>query len=401
MRGSDRLVFSPTFAPFFFGNLLSNCGTWFQNIAQSLLVYRATGSSFLVGAVGFAQFGSVLFLSPWAGSVADRFDRRRLLIATQLFSAGFTALLTIAAAADVTSTPVILVLVAAIGVGNAFATPAMSAIVPQLVAPEQVPRAIALHSVTYNLARAIGPLLGAAVIARFGIVPAFGVNTLSYLSLVVALLVLRPRSHVTGKRPERSGFMGGVRLVQRIPGLPRYLLAVVAIALTADPVATLAPALAIDVFGHSESFVGVMIAAFGAGAVAAAALSSMRAENLDNRLLTRLATLGIGMAGVGLAPNGWVALVALVIAGYGYLGANSLATSSIQLRIDDSQRGRVMAVWSIAFLGVKPISAVISGALAELVGARASMVVMCVPAIGVAAWLRRTSPSRPVATAAA
>jgi MFS family permease len=399
--GAASLIFSRGFAPFFFGNLLSNCGTWFQNIAQVLLVFRATGSSFMVGAVGFAMFGSVIFLSPLAGSAADRFDRRRLLIVTQVTAAAFTTLLTIAAAADAASTPVVLVLVAAIGAANAIATPAMSAIVPQLVAPDQVPRAIALHSVTYNLARAIGPMVGAAVIARFGLVPAFGVNALSYLGLTVALLVLRPRPHVVGATPLRPGFTSGIRLVRSIPGLPRYLLAVVAIALTADPVATLAPALAIDVFDSSESFVGLMIAAFGCGAVAAAALSSMRREGLDARLRLRLATLGIGIGCMGLAPSPPVALIALAIAGYGYLGANSLATSSIQLRIDDSQRGRVMAMWSIAFLGTKPISAVISGSLAELLGARASAVAMCLPAVAVAMWLRRTRSREPAAGASA
>src|SRR5579871_1967153 len=148
-----RVMLRRNFWPYFVGNLLSNCGTWFQNLAQAIFVYRLTGSTLLVGLVNFAQFIGVFVLAPWAGSAADRFDRRRLLILTQIGAvvcSGVLALLTKAGAA---SSAVVIVMALFLGLTTAFAIPAMQALVPLLVDREELSAGIALNSLTFNLAR--------------------------------------------------------------------------------------------------------------------------------------------------------------------------------------------------------------------------------------------------------
>ncbi len=195
-----RVLRDANFWPYFAGNLFSNCGTWFQNLAQALLIYRLTGSTLLVGVVNFAQFVGTFALAPWAGAAADRFDRRRLMIVTQLLAVVVTGVLALFAAAGAATTPVVISLALVLGITTAFSVPAMQALVPLLVPTHELAGAVALNSVTFNLARAVGPVLGAIVVERFGIPAAFALNALSYLALVVALLVIEPRSSRGARR---------------------------------------------------------------------------------------------------------------------------------------------------------------------------------------------------------
>ena len=153
-----RLMGDRNFGPYFAGNFLSNCGTWFQNIAQALLVYRLTGSTFLVGVVNFAQFGGVFLLAPWAGRAADRYDRRRLLVVTQFGALAVSLTMAALTQADVATAPIVILLALAMGLTLAFAIPALLALVPLLVEQHDIAPAIALNTVTFNLARAVGPV---------------------------------------------------------------------------------------------------------------------------------------------------------------------------------------------------------------------------------------------------
>jgi len=215
-----RVLGDRNFWPYFAGNLASNCGSWFQTLAQSLLIFRLTGSTFLVGAVNFAQFSGAFVLAPWAGSAADRFDRRRLMIVTQVVSVGITAVLAMLSAADLATAPVIIGLVLLLGACIAFYVPAMQALVPLLVPTHELAGAVALNSVTFNLARAIGPVVGAVVISQFGITAAFGLNSASYLLLIVGLLMVHPRPQAP--RPQvRPKLSESIRLVLVTRNCPR------------------------------------------------------------------------------------------------------------------------------------------------------------------------------------
>jgi MFS family permease len=381
-----RVLRDRNYWPYFVGNLVSNCGSWFQNIAQALLVYRLTGSTFLVGVVNFAQFVATFALAPWSGGAADRFDRRKLMIAMQLASTAVTGVLAALAAAHLATTPVVMGLALLLGTATAFSVPAMQALVPLLVPAHELAGAVALNSVTFNLARAIGPVLGAFVVARLGIPAAFGLNSLSYLFLVAALFVVHPRPQA--QRPkQRPRLSESLKLVWGDARLLALMLTVVALSLTADPVNTLTPGFATRIFHSHDTLVGVLVGAFGLGAVLAAFFSGREARDVERRVVITMAVLGAGMAAFALAPSLPFGLVALVIGGAGYLASNTTATTAIQLEVDDAQRGRVMALWSVAFLGIRPFGSLLDGAVAQTWGLRQAGLLMAAPALLAAAAL--------------
>jgi MFS family permease len=366
-----------SFGPYFFGNAASASGTWFQNLAASILVYRLTQSPFLLGVLNFCQFTPVLVLSPWAGSLADRVDRRRLLLCTQLVSTALSATLAGLAWGGAADEWVVIGLSGALGVATAVGVPAQQALIASLVEEEDVPQAVALNSMTFNLARAVGPASAAAVIATLGIAWAFALNSVSYLLLVGGLLLARPR---TEERSERGSLLESFRLLRENPKLAVALLIVMVAGFGSDPVNTESPAFA-HAFGYSDAWAGAIVAFFGAGAVAAALLVAGRVAGSRRRMAVTLAALGTGMALFSLSP--WLPLgfAFLALAGFGYLGSNTSATTRLALGVSASQRGRIMALWSIAFLGLRPVASLADGAIAGTFGVRTAGVVLGAPAL--------------------
>ena len=379
-----RVATSRGFGPYFLGNALSASGTWFQNLAAALLVYRLTHSPFLLGVLNFAQFLPVLLLAPWAGGLADRYDRRRLLLVTQSAAVVLSAALGALALADRASTAVVIVFAVALGVTSGLSVPAQQALVASLVAPRDLGAAIALNSMTFNIARAAGPALAAAVIAGFGIPAAFFVNAASYLVFVGALLFLRPRAQ---RRAARAPLRESLELLRRQPRLVWLLLVVTVAGFGSDPVNTEAPAFAREL-GHPDTFAGIIIGVFGAGAVTAAFLYAGR-EGSPRLTVATLTLLGLGMSAFALSPSLWLGFVFLFVAGFGYLSSNARATTQLQLEVDETQRGRIMALWSIAFLGLRPFASLADGALASLLGVRWAGVALALPALVLAGLIGR------------
>jgi MFS family permease len=376
-RAAWRVIRSRSFGPYFVGNAASASGTWFQNLAASILVYRLTHSPFLLGVLNFCQFTPVLLLSPWAGGLADRVDRRKLLLCTQLFSTLLSATLAALAWGGAANQWVVIGVSAALGVATAVGVPAQQALIASLVDEKDVPQAVALNSMTFNLARAVGPASAAAVIATLGIAWAFALNAGSYLLLVAGLLLARPR---TEERAERGSLLASFRLLRENPTLAVALLIVMVAGFGSDPVNTESPAFA-HAFGYSDAWAGAIVAFFGVGAVCAALLVAGRVAGSRRRMALTLAALGTGMALFSLTP--WLPLgfVFLAIAGFGYLGSNTSATTRLALGVPPSQRGRIMALWSIAFLGLRPVASLTDGAIAGTLGVRAAGVVLGVPAL--------------------
>jgi MFS family permease len=387
-----RVLGRRNFWPYFAGNLLSNCGTWFQVIAQALLVYRLTGSTLLVGVVNFAQFVGVFVLAPWAGSAADVFDRRRLLVITQIGAIAVTASLALLNSRGLAPAPVVIGMALLLGLTTAFAIPAMQALVPLLVPREELGAAVALNSLTFNLARAIGPVAGALVVATLGITAAFALNSLSYVALLVGLALVKPTGQARpAQRPKLSE---SLRLVREDVMLAALLLTVAAISLSADPVSTLTPGFATKIFHRPDSYTGYLVGAFGLGAVVAAVTLAGRGRDLVRRLPLTCLVLAGGMIAFGLAPALWVGYAGLAIAGFGFLLTNTAATTALQLEVHDSQRGRVMALWSLAFLGLRPFGSLADGAVAQGVGLRPAAVAMASVALLAAAALLWLLPRR-------
>ena len=373
-----RLIRHRNFGPYFVGNASSATGTWFQNLAASLFVYRQTHSPFLLGVLQFANFIPVLLLAPWAGSAADRFDRRRVVLVSQVVATSLSAVLGALAWAGLARVWVVMACAVRLGVVSAFAAPASQALIGDLVPRAELQSAVALNSMTYNLARAVGPALAALSVRKLGVPASFAINSGSYMVLVAGVLVVRTAPRRRASRAE-TRLRESLRLVRDEPRLLAFLLIVTAVGFASDPVNTEAPAFA-HAFGRPDTDAGYLIGAFGGGAVAAAFLLA----GSRRRMLTTLVLLGTGIVAFSLTPWLPVGLGFLAVAGFGYLASNTSATSRLQLEVAEHQRGRIMALWSVAFLGLRPVASLADGAIAGAFGVRTAGVVLAVPALAVA-----------------
>ncbi|MGB8360382.1 MAG: MFS transporter [Acidimicrobiia bacterium] len=381
-RGAFGALRDRRFGPYLAGNFVSNIGNWFQNVAAGIVVYELTGSNTLVGLVSVLQFMATLLLSPWSGALADRFDRRNLLILAQAISAsGAVGLAIWVGLTGVDGLPGIWpVLVAGgiIGLGYAVGVSAMNALIPALVEPRDLDEAIALNSASFTVARATGPALAGLVVAALGAGWAFGINALTFLPLIVILAIIRQRP------VERSGSDRSVRAgfayVKERPAMLWLVLATLTVGWAGDPVNTLSPAYA-EMFGRGEAFIGLQVAAFGTGsAIASLGVRVVRVRfGTVETAKTGIALLGVGLIGFALAPSEVVVLVALFIAGVGFLFAVTTTNSNLQRRLDENMRGRVMALWSMAFLGSRPIAGIIDGAVGDLVSPRVGVLTAAIP----------------------
>jgi MFS family permease len=325
----------------------------------------------------------VLLLSPWAGSLADRIDRRRLLLATQVAATALTAVLAALAWNGRASEWVVIGFSAGLGVLSAVSVPAQQSLIAALVEEEDVPQAVALNSMTFNLARAIGPASAAGVIAALGIPWAFAINAGSYLLLVAGLLVSRPREEERAEQATGS-LRDSLGLLRGRPALVLSLLVVMVAGFGSDPVNTESPAFA-HAFGYRDTWAGIIVGCFGAGAVTAALLVAGRVAGSRRRMATTLGALGAGILLFAVSPWLPLGLAFLVVAGFGYLGSNTSATARLTLDVAPSQRGRIMGLWSIAFLGLRPVASLADGGLAGAFGVRTAGVVLAVPALVAAA----------------
>lgn len=393
-RSARELLTDRTFGTYFVGNLVSNCGTWLQNIAAAVVVYRLTGSTFAVGAVSILQFAASLLLAPWAGALSDRVDRRRLLIAGQVISVAAAAGLALwTAAVGVEGLPgpwPIFAAATLIGIGWAISAPTMQALVPALVQENDLEQAIALNSITFNLARAVGPAFGALALVTLGPAGTFGVNAGSYMVLIIALLLIRPRPI------ERRGHSGdgsvreGLRYVRSQRPLFVLLVGVTALGFGTDPVNTLTPAIADDL-GGGDALVGWLVSAFGLGSAGMAfAVGHVRRRvALGHMAVVGLAVMAAGLYGLAASSLVVVAIASLFVAGVGFLLALTGLTTELQRRVPERFLGRVMALWAVAFLGSRPAAALLDGAVGDAFGPRVAAAVAATLTAVVAWWVTR------------
>jgi MFS family permease len=342
--------------------------------------------------LNFAQFIPILVLAPWAGGAADRWNRRSLLLVTQTCAIVLSGGLGLLAWQGLAPPAVVIADAIALGVVSAFSAPAQQALIATLVEEPEVPTAVALNSMTFNLARAVGPASAALAVEYLGIPAAFGINAASYLVFVGALLLIGPQPQESADRA--MGHMrASIELLRRRPQLVVFLVIVAAVGFASDPVNTLAPAWA-HAFGQKDTFGGYIVGVFGAGAVTAAFVVAGRVGGSRRRMFATLLLLGGGMVLFALTPWLALALPVLFVAGFGYLASNTHATSRLQLGVDPWERGRVMALWSVAFLGLRPFASLLDGALAGAFGVRVAAVVLALPALGCAAWVAMRARTR-------
>lgn len=382
------------FGIFFVGAALSNIGTWCQNLAAILLVYRLTESTMVVSLVTVAQFSAPVLLAPWAGLVADRYDRRHVLMATQLAGAVVSAGLAVATLTEHISATGALCTILLLGVCQAFQSPAQLSLTPLMTSADHRELGMSLNSSQFNLARAIGPIVANLIIVAWGIGEAFVFNTFTYFLYVIALRFVRP------SRQERSVGRSRLRdtlgVVRAEPLIVPMLLVGLVISGSTDVVATLGPALSIEVTGD-DGATGYLISAFGAGAVLTAFLLVPWLRRFPRRLAWTVVAQGVGVLVVAVAPGLTVAMIGFAVAGGAFLASSNRALTLVQGLVPAASLGRVMAIWILAFLGGRPLFALTEGLVDSVAGPRAAAAVVALTifaaAAGVAITSRRLGPA--------
>lgn len=359
------------FRLYFIGQLLSLNGTWMQSVAQAWLVYRLTDSSFMLGLVAFLNLGPVLVLGLFGGALADRYSRYRLFWVTQTLAmaqAFVLAGLTLSGQVQVTH---ILILATLLGVVHAFEIPARHALVAGLVSRAELPNAIALNSSLFNLARFIGPTLAGALVALIGEGLVFMLNGLSFMSVLIALALMRPRPAMHARPATGRGLWAGLYFAWRQPPL-RWALALVAlISMVGTPYLVLMPVFAREVFGGGAQQLGLLVGAAGLGALLGALRLAQREQSTG---LERIIVASGVLAGAGLflfsqASSFVLAMMVLPLTGFGITSLVAATNTFLQLEAEDSLRGRLMSLFSVVFLGFAPIGNLAAGGIAHHIGA--------------------------------
>jgi MFS family permease len=377
-RSPWRTLEHRDFRLYFAGNATSNLGSWFQTTAQVVLAYRLSGgSAFAVGLVAFVEFFGALVLWPLTGMLADRLDRRRLLVGTQVMAFGAAGGLAVLEFMGALSYPWLLVGALLIGLSWTFSFPAFSALIPSLVPSDDVKSAMTLNTVSNNVGRALGPVLGVVVIALSGFKWVFFGNAISFAVIVVALLAVKADTSV--RQPERPR----VRDTFRIVGVKRDVWLVVAVAglvtFTIDPFTVLGPALATKL-GWPDNWSGWFLTALGVGMV----LGSLKPRS--GRLWRRgvawyVALLAVSVVVFVVSPWWLLSIAAALVAGAASLLALSNAQAFLLKEVNPAEYGRVMAVWTMAFAGSRPIASIIDGWLAVHIGPSWAGVIIALPAL--------------------
>ncbi|MCF4164370.1 MFS transporter [Zavarzinia compransoris] len=363
---------------FFSGQAISLTGTWVQMVALSWLVYRLTGSALMLGTVVFVNQLPIFLLSPLAGALADRVAKRRLVIMTQAAQMVLAALLAVLTLSDAVTVPAILVLSALVGIAQAIDIPTRQAFVVEMVGKPDLPNAIALNSSLFNAARLIGPSIGGLVVAAVGEGWCFAINAVSF-GAVIASLALMP---VTGAPSPASGgrglaaIVGGFAYVRAEKRAFRLLALAGWASLVGMPYTTLLPIYADLHHGGGPDTLGLLMGAAGAGAfLGAAGLAILgRAPGIRAAAVAAIA-FGAALSLFALAGSLPLALGALAVAGFSMMTLVGSVNIGLQLMVPDELRGRVMALFSMMFLGMAPFGGLLVGAAAEGIGVVAATVI--------------------------
>jgi MFS family permease len=379
MKQALRALRSRNFRIFYAGMAVSILGTWMQTVGASWLVYRLTGSAFLLGLVAAAQQLPMLFLAPVAGVWADRVDRRKLLIATQVLTLLQAATLTaLTLTGVVTPTHVVLVSLV-LGVVNAVETPTRQAFLLEMVdSKADLPNAIALQSMMFNTARLVGPTLAGFVVAAFGEAWCFALNTASYVAILAAYARMQMKPRAAGPAPAHllEELAAGFRWVFGLMPARRLLLLVAAISFFSAPWQPLMPIVAAERFAGDSRTLGFLIGAVGGGALCGTLFLAFRSSirGLGSLIAGASLAAGIGLTLFALAPKLWLALAILPVLGFGIIVSAASTNTILQTISDEDKRARVISIYVMIFLGMGPIGNFIAGSLAEWVGARWTLV---------------------------
>ena len=366
------------FRVLWFGAFVSTVGTWMQKVAQSWLVFDLTASSFYLGLDDFLGQLPILLFTLIGGVIADRHDRRRLLIGSQYVQMATAFTLAALVFWDRVSVWQILALSFVTGLAQAFGGPAYQSLIPSLVGRKDLANAIALNSIQFNLARVFGPLLAGAALAAFGTAACFGLNGLSFVIVIVALLSLGVK-HIppAERKPILHELKGGISYVRSEGSIVALTVLAFMTTFLGLPLLTFLPVFARDVFDGDIGVYSEMMAYSGTGAVVGALIVAWlgRFRHMGLALLLVQVTFGLLIVGFALSRVFWVSNLLLFLAGGALIVVFSMTASLVQLIVPDHLRGRVVSIYMVAFRGGMPLGSLAGGYAASLASAPAVLAV--------------------------
>ena len=380
LQSIGRSLSNHNYRLFFVGQGISLIGTWMTRVATAWLVFRLSGpdAAFLLGVVGFAGQSPCFFLAPFAGVLVDRWSRHQLLVVTQILSLVQSALLAVVAFYGEPSSSTIwqiVLLSLSQGLINAFDVPARQAFLVEMVAlKEDLANAIALNSSLVNGARLIGPSLAGILIAVSGEGWCFVVDAVSYVAVVLALLAMhlpvREPTHHHSRRIWHE-LVEGIRYAFGFAPIRSILLLLALVSFMAMPYAVLMPIFAADVLQGGAYTLGFLSGAAGVGAlIGALYLASRRSVlGLGMAIVWSTFAFGVGLIGFAFSTNLWISLILMLVTGFGMMAQMAASNTVLQTIVDEDKRGRVMSLYSMAFLGMMPFGSLFAGVLAGWIGA--------------------------------
>ena len=380
---------------YFFSQIVSFSGTWMQGIAQAWLVLELTGSGTALGTVVAMQFLPTLLLAPYGGVIADRFEKRRLIMVTQSLAGLLALTLGVLTLSGVVELWMVYVIAAGFGAVTAIDNPSRQTFVMEMVGPADIANAVTLNSVVVNAARAIGPAIAGVIIATVGVGECFVANAASYLAVIIALVFIRTSElHATTRAVRAPGQLRqGFQYAWNTPMLRTTLAMLAVIGLFAYEFTTTLPLLSEFTFGAGSAGLATMTALMGVGAVVGGLVIASSGPPTIPRLVAVAASFGLLLIVVSLMPT--IALVYLVMpfVGAASVGVISLSNATLQLNADPQLRGRVMAIFSMALMGSTPIGGPLMGWIGETFSARISLLIGGIAAVlaAVYGWARLSS----------
>ena len=363
------------------GALTSSIGTWMQKVAQAWLIITMTRSrsALFLGLDSFLGELPLLLLTMLGGVLADRRDRRQMILMSQTIQMLVALILAVLIYMKRIDIAHVLALSLVAGCARAFGGPAYQSLIPTLVARKDLANAIALNSIQFNLAQLIGPLVAGAALASFGLVGCFGLNGISFLFVIAALLMLRD-VHVPPMATESmtAQFSSGLRFIQRSPNLSRVIAIGFLISFFGAPLFTFLPVIARDVFHRDVGFYTHLMMASGTGAVIGALIVGWLGNNkhMGRLLLILLPVFGTIIVAFGLSQRAYLSVLVLFTGGLLFVMCCSLTNSLAQLLAPPRFRGRVLSIYLVAFLGGSPLGGLTSGWLANRIGSAPAMLVV-------------------------
>lgn len=392
-RRTFRSLHTRNFRLYFLGQVVSGTGSWVEMVAQAWLVLKLTGSGVALGVTLALQFAPMLLAGAWGGVIADRLDKRKLLVLTAASSAGVSVVLGTITATGVVETWMVYVLAVATGLVTAVDNPTRRSFVPELVPADDVANAVGLNSSVFTAARVIGPAIAAVVIATVGVAWCFLLNAVSFGAVIVALLAMRP-TELRGAAPvprRKRQMREGFAYAWHNRPVRTALLVTAVIGTLAFNYQVVMPLMAEDVFGGDAATLGTLMAVIGLGSFVGALWTAHFGRASERVLFYAVFGLGVATLAATFAPTLPIEIVVLPAVGVASMVVIAMATAVCNEETAPEFRGRVMALFGIAFLGSTPIGGPLIGWVSEAVDPRAGLAIGGIAALATAAVMAAAS----------